>query len=273
MPVCGVPDNLYVGRQYTAVGDLRSMLKEASAAKFDFVVVDFRLHHLAMAAMVALHLSRSLVFFAYLSSADETKSSLGIRTGSKLEEVFEQSDVDGNNVLQNDEETAFETQIQSAISDYWFMAPFEVTLYASDDCTGASSVATASSEETRCKQCFDVCGKAFSDSSSMAIADPLREGGYASLVRSLRVQKGAVHVSNFFCFGRYNFGFNATSGGRVVDEKDGCINFKEPAHLSAVDPVVLQTVTLYFLKEDLTVHHFLKQGKRHQNRTFPGKVI
>ena len=40
MPVCGVPDNLYVGRQYTAVGDLRSMLKEASAAKFDFVVVD-----------------------------------------------------------------------------------------------------------------------------------------------------------------------------------------------------------------------------------------
>eukprot|EP00434_Breviolum_minutum_P028228 symbB.v1.2.024972.t1/scaffold2401.1/size80084/4 len=42
MPVCGVPDNLYVGRQYTAVGDLRSMLKEASAAKFDFVVVDLR---------------------------------------------------------------------------------------------------------------------------------------------------------------------------------------------------------------------------------------
>jgi len=204
-----------------------------------------------MAAMVALHLSRSLVFFAYLCTADETKSSLGIRTGSKLEEVFEQSDADGNDVLQNNEETTFETQIQSAISDYWFIAPFEVTLYASDDCTGASSVATASSEETRCKQCFDVCGKAFSDSSSMAIADALREGGYASMVRSLRVQKGAVHVSNFFCFGRYNFGFNATSGGRVVDEKDGCINFREAAHLSAVDPMVLQTVTLYFLKEDV----------------------
>eukprot|EP00931_Biecheleriopsis_adriatica_P047067 TRINITY_DN27105_c0_g1_i1.p1 TRINITY_DN27105_c0_g1~~TRINITY_DN27105_c0_g1_i1.p1 ORF type:complete len:612 (+),score=103.58 TRINITY_DN27105_c0_g1_i1:109-1944(+) len=40
MPVCGVPDNLYVGREYGDVSsDLRGMLKDASAAKFDFVVV------------------------------------------------------------------------------------------------------------------------------------------------------------------------------------------------------------------------------------------
>lgn len=40
MPVCGVPDNLYVGCQYeTSTEDLRSLLKSASDAKFDFVVV------------------------------------------------------------------------------------------------------------------------------------------------------------------------------------------------------------------------------------------
>jgi len=41
MPVCGVPDNLYVGREYESLpsGDLRSLLKGASNAKFDFVVV------------------------------------------------------------------------------------------------------------------------------------------------------------------------------------------------------------------------------------------
>ena len=38
-----------------------------------------------------------------------------------------------------------------------------------------------------------------------------------------------------------------------------------------LQPLTLGQVTLYFLKEDLTVHHFLKQGKRHQNRTFPWK--
>ncbi len=35
--------------------------------------------------------------------------------GSKLEEVFEQSDVDGNHVLQNDEETTFEPGIFEVI--------------------------------------------------------------------------------------------------------------------------------------------------------------
>mmetsp|Transcript_10725 Transcript_10725/g.25357 ORF Transcript_10725/g.25357 Transcript_10725/m.25357 type:complete len:608 (+) Transcript_10725:44-1867(+) len=40
MPVCGAPDNLYVGREYGFVSDdLRGMLKDASSAKFDFVVV------------------------------------------------------------------------------------------------------------------------------------------------------------------------------------------------------------------------------------------
>lgn len=40
MPVCGVPDNLYVGCQYDeAVSDLRGLLQAASEAKFDFVVI------------------------------------------------------------------------------------------------------------------------------------------------------------------------------------------------------------------------------------------
>lgn len=40
MPVSGVPDNLYVGREYdTAEEDLRDMLRSASEAKFDFVVI------------------------------------------------------------------------------------------------------------------------------------------------------------------------------------------------------------------------------------------
>lgn len=40
MPVCGVPDNLYVGCQYDeATTDLRGLLQTASEAKFDFVVL------------------------------------------------------------------------------------------------------------------------------------------------------------------------------------------------------------------------------------------
>eukprot|EP00930_Biecheleria_cincta_P085540 TRINITY_DN74923_c0_g1_i1.p1 TRINITY_DN74923_c0_g1~~TRINITY_DN74923_c0_g1_i1.p1 ORF type:complete len:613 (-),score=106.14 TRINITY_DN74923_c0_g1_i1:28-1866(-) len=40
MPVCGVPDNLYVGRDYESItGDVRQVLKTASSEKFDFVVV------------------------------------------------------------------------------------------------------------------------------------------------------------------------------------------------------------------------------------------
>jgi len=45
MPVCGVPDNLYVGCQYDeAVSDLRSLLQGASEAKFDFVVIPLFQH-------------------------------------------------------------------------------------------------------------------------------------------------------------------------------------------------------------------------------------
>jgi len=40
MPVLGEPDNLYVGREYSSAGgELRSTLKGASEAKFDFVVI------------------------------------------------------------------------------------------------------------------------------------------------------------------------------------------------------------------------------------------
>jgi protein arginine N-methyltransferase 5 len=40
MPVCGEPDNLYVGREYSGTdGQLRDTLKAASEAKFDFVVI------------------------------------------------------------------------------------------------------------------------------------------------------------------------------------------------------------------------------------------
>jgi len=40
MPVCGSPDNLYVGREWRAAPeDLRSLLRDASEAKFDFVVI------------------------------------------------------------------------------------------------------------------------------------------------------------------------------------------------------------------------------------------
>mmetsp|Transcript_56820 Transcript_56820/g.122866 ORF Transcript_56820/g.122866 Transcript_56820/m.122866 type:complete len:611 (+) Transcript_56820:71-1903(+) len=40
MPVCGLPDNLYVGREYdSASGDIRGLLQGASEAKFDFVVI------------------------------------------------------------------------------------------------------------------------------------------------------------------------------------------------------------------------------------------
>jgi len=40
MPVCGSPDNLYVGREYgSASKDLRVLLQGASEAKFDFVVI------------------------------------------------------------------------------------------------------------------------------------------------------------------------------------------------------------------------------------------
>mmetsp|Transcript_47673 Transcript_47673/g.123066 ORF Transcript_47673/g.123066 Transcript_47673/m.123066 type:complete len:616 (-) Transcript_47673:65-1912(-) len=40
MPVCGTPDALYVGREYSnASSDLRGMLQSASEAKFDFVVI------------------------------------------------------------------------------------------------------------------------------------------------------------------------------------------------------------------------------------------
>jgi len=40
MPVCGTPDNLYVGREYEgAEGNLRETLRNASDAKFDFVVI------------------------------------------------------------------------------------------------------------------------------------------------------------------------------------------------------------------------------------------
>ncbi|CAK0843152.1 unnamed protein product, partial [Prorocentrum cordatum] len=40
MPVCGTPDNLYVGRGYDrSSDDLRKLLQTASEAKFDFVVI------------------------------------------------------------------------------------------------------------------------------------------------------------------------------------------------------------------------------------------
>jgi len=40
MPVVGAPDNLYVGREYNRTdGELRQMLRSASEAKFDFVVI------------------------------------------------------------------------------------------------------------------------------------------------------------------------------------------------------------------------------------------
>lgn len=40
MPVCGTPDNLYIGREYEeSTPDLRGLLQSASEAKFDFVVI------------------------------------------------------------------------------------------------------------------------------------------------------------------------------------------------------------------------------------------
>jgi len=40
MPVCGTPDNLYIGREYDNTEEqLRDLLKNASEAKFDFVVI------------------------------------------------------------------------------------------------------------------------------------------------------------------------------------------------------------------------------------------
>eukprot|EP00435_Cladocopium_sp_Y103_P015308 s245_g3.t1 len=242
MPVCGVPDNLYVGRQYTSVGDLRSMLKEASAAKFDFVVVDFFLQSGATVPKSSAMAPTSQLFRTVLYLClwrlclGQSMISLGIRAGSKFAEVFQQSDADGNGVLENDELTNFDTSSQSTIAEYWFMAPFEATLYAEENCAGASKSTTASSEEARCKNCFDVCGKTFEDGSSMATQNSSKPGGFAPKVRSLRVTKGAAYVSSTFCFGSYNFGFNATSGSRVLDTEDGCVNFKESAHLVAVEP-------------------------------------
>lgn len=198
------------------------------------------------------HLSRTVLALLWrLCDAGQSMISLGIRAGLKFEEVFQQSDADGNGLLENDELTHFDTSSQSTISEYWFMAPFEATLYAEENCAGASKSTTASSEEARCKSCFDVCGKTFEDGSSMATQDSSKPGGFAPKVRSLRVTKGAAYVSSTFCFGSYNFGFNATSGSRVLDTEDGCVNFQESAHLMAVEPTVLETVTIYFLKEDL----------------------
>jgi len=45
MPVCGAPDNLYVGREFnSAGGNLRRLLQNASEAKFDFVVIPLFCH-------------------------------------------------------------------------------------------------------------------------------------------------------------------------------------------------------------------------------------
>ena len=68
------------------------------------------------------------------------------------------------------------------------------------------------------------------------------------------------------------FLFKRAKQGEIIKE-----TLKSPCYfVIQVWPIVLQPltlgqVTLYFLKEDLTVHHFLKQGKRHQNRTFSWK--
>eukprot|EP00913_Durusdinium_trenchii_P029172 g27348.t1 len=129
------------------------------------------------------------------------------------------------------------------------MAPFEAALYPEENCQGQPLNIDASSSEDRCQECFDVCGKSFPDGTPMATANASRASGFVSQVRSLKVTKGAVHVSSTFCFGSYNFGLNFT-GGRVFGEQDNCVSFQEPAHVGAVPPSILETVSLYFLKED-----------------------
>lgn len=203
---------------------------------------------------MAIRCLRHLLLLALwrLGVAQDTKASLGIGVGSRLDSVFDSADADQDGVLSQGEMTVFNQQGEALVGNFALVKPFEVTLFSEADCMGQNRTVDGSSNETRCSKCFDACGHDFEGGGAMAVMSSSSTTGVESKVRSLRVSSGAPQVVVDLCRGSYNYGVAGMEATSVRSSSAGCINFpgSGPAHVAALPQEVAELVAMVFLKAD-----------------------